>query len=343
MNKSLFALGLAILLVAITFSQASTRASLKSKSGDFAIENISEQLIEANEKQVIFELDGSPLRGRSNSQRLSFESKRAKGTAIREKAGTMFLQTVTLTGDVAIKQNPGKPDETVVRSDSMTLKEAANRARATVTFSNPVTVVDEARKANLTAQSGSVTFIGGPNEEREVELITLKGGAVAKIQRDSTTTLSTNLILVNQRKSSSVFQFSSPITITDSGKDQSGRARSIKLTGSGGSVTVPKSSQGRPISNANIQGRVTITFDGFDKDGAPLDLVASGDRLTMNESGEILLIGNVKIEGGGLDYESQGTSQTIFIQVDNDMKPLRYGARGNPAKVDIKPDGGGDQ
>lgn len=330
---------------ALVVAQNKTGVSFKSKSGDFEISNISEQVFEldAQTNAIDFEFDGKPLTGRSDSQKLGFTAGKAQGQIRNGKNGTMYLLNTTLSGNVSIRQNPGTSEEVTVTSASMTLKEAPNRAAANLTFNSAVTLTAKDPNTTLTAASGVVTLSGQANGNRQLDQVTLRGAVNVTASTNGTTKLTTNGLILNQRPTTSVFQFNNSFTVTNSANDENGRPRTVKFTGVGGSITTPnitKASNARPIASANIRGRVKIDFDGRDKEGNPIDLHAEGDRLTMDAKGEILLIGNVKITGGGLDYQSDGESQTIYILVDNNMKPLKYGARGNPTKVNIKPGGG---
>lgn len=348
MNR--FTLGIALTFVAgtaLVFAQNKTGIEFKSKSGDFSISNISDQLFEGDpaNNSVDFEFSGNPLQGRSNSQKLSFTATKATGQIRTGAAGTMYLLTTTLSGNVSVKQNPGTSEEVTLTSPSLTLKESPNRTSTSLTFPSALTISANDPNANLKAASGVVTLSGPANGNRILDQATLRGSVTATAVGNGQTTLTTNGLLLNQRASTSVFQLNNSFKFTNNSRDASGKPRTVTLNGTGGTITTPditKASKGRPITNASIKGRVVITFAGSSNDGSPLNLTASGDRLTMDSKGEILLIGNVKIEGGGLDYQSDGESQTIYIQVDENMKPLKYGARGNPAKVNIKPDGGGN-
>jgi hypothetical protein len=331
---------------ALVVAQNKTGVSFKSKSGDFEISNISDQVFELDAKTsaIDFEFDGKPLTGRSDSQKLSFTAAKAKGQIRNGKSGSMYLLSTTLSGGVTIRQNPGTSEEVSVVSASMSLKEAPNRAAASLNFSSAVTLTAKDPNTTLTANSGVITLSGPANGNRQLDQVTLKGSVNVTANNNGVTKLTTTGLLLNQRTSTSVFQFNNSFTVTNTAKDNNGRPRTVKFTGTSGSVTIPnitQKSNSRPISSASIRGRVKIDFDGTDKQGQPIDLHAEGDRLTMDSQGEILLIGNVKITGGGLDYQSDGESQTIYILVDNDMKPLKYGARGNPTKVNIRPGGGG--
>ncbi len=281
--------------------------------------------------------------GAWTSQKLSFTANKAQGQIRNGKNGTMYLLNTTLSGGVTINQNSGTSEEVIVTSPSMTLKEAPNRASASLNFNSTVKIESKNPKTTLTAASGLATVSGLANGNRQLDQVTLKGTVNVTATNNGTTTLSTTGLILNQRSATSVFQFNNAFTVTNAAKDANGRTTTVKFNGASGSITTPNITQkstGRPITNANIKGRIKIDFDGTDKEGNPINLHAEGDRLTMDSKGEILLIGNVKIIGGGLDYQSDGESQTIYILVDNDMKPLKYGARGNPTKVNIKPGGG---
>ncbi len=330
---------------AIVLAQNKTGVSFKSKSGDFEISNITEQVFELDAKTnaIDFEFDGKPLTGRSDSQKLSFTAAKAKGQIRNGSNGTMYLLNTTLSGNVVIRQNPGTSEEVALESTSLTLKETPNRASANLTFSSAITLTAKEPNTKLTASSGIVTLSGPANGNRQLDQVTLRGSVNVTANSNGVTKLTTTGLLLNQRPTTSVFQFNNSFTVTNSANDENGRPRTVKFTGTSGSITTPnitQKSNSRPITSASIKGRVNIDFDGRDKEGNAIDLHAEGDRLTMDAKGEILLIGNVKITGGGLDYQSDGESQTIYILVDNNMKPLKYGARGNPAKVSIKPDGG---
>lgn len=329
----------------LLIAQNTTGISFKSKSGDFEINNITDQLFEANPQTnaIDFEFSGKPLRGRSSSQKIAFTAARATGQIRSGKDGTMYLLKANLTGSVDITQNPGTSDEVQISSPSISISEAANRSSATVNFPGAVTIVSKNPASTITAAGGSATLIGSANTNRELRNVKLSGTVNATITQEGTTTLTTTGLDLDQAANSSTFNLSRPFTLTNNSKNPSGQPQKVILKATAGTITTPnitRASSGRPITTANLRGRVTIDFTGTDKDGSPVELSASGDRMTMDAEGEILLIGNVKITGNGLDYQSDGESQTVYIQVNERMEPTRYGARGNPAKVNIKPDGG---
>ncbi len=329
----------------LLIAQNTTGISFKSKSGDFEISNITDQLFEANPQTnaIDFEFTGKPLRGRSSTQKIAFTASRATGQIRSGKDGTMYLLKANLTGSVDVTQNPGTSEEVQITSPSMTISEAANRSSATINFPGPVTIHAKSPTTKITAAGGSASLVGSANTNRELRNVKLSGTVNATITQEGTTNLITTGLDLDQAANSSSFTLSRPFTLTNNSKNPSGQPQKVILKATAGTITTPnitKPSSGRPITTANLRGRVTIDFTGTDRDGSPVDLSASGDRLTMDAKGEILLIGNVKITGNGLDYQSDGESQTVYILVNEQMEPTRYGARGNPTKVNIKPDGG---
>lgn len=338
---SIFLIATSALLVA----QNTTGISFKSKSGDFEISNITEQLFEANPNTnaIDFEFTGKPLRGRSSTQRIQFNADRATGQIRSGKDGTMYLLKSNLSGKVTVTQNPGTAEQVTLDSPSITITEAADRSSATILFPGSISIVAKDPATKITAAGGSATLVGSANTTRELRNIKLSGTINATITQAGTTNLATSGLTLDQATNATTFNLDRPFTLTNSSQNNVGKPQRVVLKATAGTLTTPsinKSSSGRPITSANLRGRVTIDFTGTDKDGEPINLTASGDRLTMDAKGEILLIGNVKIAGNGLDYQSDGESQTVYIQVNESMEPTRYGARGNPAKVNIKPDGG---
>lgn len=346
MNRPLIATTLFTAAAVVVLAQNLTGVEFKSKSGDFSIANISEQMFESDAaaKAIDFEFSGKPLRGRSDSQSASFESLAAKGQIRSGSGGTMYLLSATLSGGVTLRQNPGKPDEVILSSPAVTLKEAPNRLAMTATFSGSLSVSAKDPDAKITAGSGTVTLSGPAGQNRSLDQATLRGSVSVTVNSQGTTSLKTTGLLLNQRSASTVFQMANPFTIVRTAQDGTGRPVRVEFKGTSGNVTTPditKASKGRPVTQASIQGPVTVTFDGKSKDGDDLHLVARGDRMTLDPAGKLLLTGNVSIEGGGLDYQSQGSGQTVYILLDETMKPTRYGAAGDPAKIDVKPNGGG--
>lgn len=331
---------------ALVVAQNLTGIEFKSKSGDLSIANISEQLFESDPaaKSIDFEFSGKPLRGRSDSQKTAFEAASAKGQIRTGSGGTMYLLNATLSGGVTLWQNRGSSDEVSLQGSALTVKEAPNRLSMHVGVPGSLTLKGQDPDATITAAGGSVTLSGPAGKNRTLDQATLNGAVSLVARSNGTTTLKTTGLMLNQRPGSSVFQLNTSFVVSNSGQDPNGHTRQVTLEGRGGNFTTPditKASTGRPLTSANIKGRVTVTFDGRTKSGDDLHLVAKGDRLTMDSGGKILLTGNVSIEGGGLDYQGEGASQTVYILVDDKMQPIRYGATGDPARINFKPDGGG--
>ncbi|QYK52417.1 MAG: hypothetical protein KF824_09120 [Fimbriimonadaceae bacterium] len=341
--------------IGLVVAQNKTNISFKSKSGDFAIENISEQLFEGDPStnSVDFEFSGNPLQGRSASQNLTFTSAKAEGKIRSEKNGKMYLLTATLSGGVTLNQNPKADESFTLKSQSLTITEAADRKSATVKIPSSLTITANGGgfPGNITAASGTVLLSGPPDKDRTLDKATLSGAVNANFtqtdskKKKSLSNIQTVGLTMDQQGPSTLFQFGNKFTYTRTGVDEKGNPTKATFTGLGGNIVTPditKASKGRPVSSANISGPVVMTFEGKNSDGEDVTITAKGDKATMDASGQILLTGNVSIVGSGLDYQSEGSAQTIFVVVNDDMKPIRYGARGNPAKVNIKPTKDGD-
>lgn len=341
-------LGVALL----AWAQNSTDVSFKSKSGDFAIENIAQQLFQGDPttNSIDFEFSGKPLRGRSSSQNLTFTASNAEGKIRSASGGKMFLLSATLSGGVTLTQNPAG-GQFVLKGSKVEYAEAANRGSATVRVPGDLTITGESSGSpvDIRAGGGSVVLLGPAGSDRTLSQADLTGRVVADIgspgpaAKPRKNHIETTGLTLTQASGESKFSFRNPFTFTQSGVDEAGRTQSMTLRGSSGTVFAPAlggKSSGRSIRRADIQGRVKITFTGFDKNGEPLDIQAAGDRLTMNAEGRIVLTGNVELSGNGLDYSSSGASQSVYIQLDEQMKPVRYGATGNPSEVTFKPGGG---
>ncbi len=341
-------LGVALL----AWAQNSSDVSFKSKSGDFAIENIAQQLFQgdAATNSIDFEFSGKPLLGRSNSQNLSFTASHAEGKIRSSPGGNMFLLNATLTGSVAITQNP-QGSEFVLKGEKVEYSEAQNRGSATVRVPGSLSIVGQSNGSpiDIRAGGGSVVLLGPAGSARTLSQADLTGRVVADIGspgpagKPRQNRVETTGLTLTQESGASKFSFRNAFTFRQSGTDEAGRAQSVMVTGASGSILTPPiggRTSGRSIRSADIAGRVKITFQGFDRNGEKVDLQAQGDRLTMNANGRILLTGNVELSGNGLDYTSSGASQSVFIQVDENMKPQQYGASGNPSEITFKPGGG---
>jgi len=350
----LFISCLAVGCIGLVVAQNKTNISFKSKSGDFAIENISEQMFEGDPStnSVDFEFTGSPLNGRSASQNLTFTTKKAVGKIRSEKNGKMFLLTATLSGGVTLTQNPKANESFSLKSASLTITEAADRSSATVKIPSALTITGNSGgiPGTIKAASGTIVLLGAADKDRTLDKATLSGAVDATFTqtdangRSSQSSIDTVGLTLDQQASTTLFNFANKFVYTRIGRDEKGNPTKATFTGLSGSIVTPNITQaakGRPVTSANIAGPVTMTFDGKNAEGEDVRIVAKGDKATMDANGQILLTGNVSIEGSGIDYQSEGSAQTIFVNVDENMKPIRYGARGTPAKVDIKPTGGG--
>lgn len=335
---------------AMVLAQNKTNISFKSKSGDFAIENIAEQMFEgvSGTNIVDFEFTGAPLNGRSNTQKLTFKANKATGKIRSESNGKMFLQTATLSGSVSLTQNPNTNESVTLTSQSLTITEATDRKSATVKIPSALKITGSSKgiPGTITASSGTVTLVGPPDKDRTLDKADLNGAVNADFsqtdskKRTSKSNIATVGLKLDQQGDSTVFNFANKFTYTRIGVDENGNPTKATFTGISGQIVTPditREMSGRPVRTANIAGPVVITFDGKNKEGEDVTIVAKGDKATMDTNGQILLTGNVSIVGSGIDYQSEGSAQTIFVIVDEQMKPIRYGARGNPAKVDIKP------
>lgn len=334
----------------ITMAQSSTNVSFKSKSGDFAIENIAQQLFEGQpgSNSIDFEFSGKPLRGRSSSQNLSFTAQTAKGQIRSLSEGKMYLLSATLSGGVNLTQNPAGSSFTL-KGQTLEYSESADRNSATITVPGALSITGNSKgqPIDIQAAGGQVKLAGAAGSDRTLSEARLTGKVRAMLDslgaggKSNKNLVETTGLTLNQLSAESRLTFPNAFTFTQSGPDANGRAQSVTLNAKGGTLSLPpQGSAGRPIRQADLDGRVRIEFKGFDKQGERVELVASGDKLQMNTEGRIVLVGNVELSGNGLDYSSQGASQTVYIQVDEQMKPVQYGAAGSPSEIKLKPGGG---
>ncbi|MDI9637338.1 hypothetical protein QPK87_10440 [Kamptonema cortianum] len=327
----------------------------ESKKGDFAIRQIQSQLIEgAPDSGFKVEFKGSPLTGFSKSQSIDFTGTTLNATIKTASGGSMFLDSGTLTGQVTLWVDKGKASEQTLTTSTLSFKENADRSGANVTLPQSFVVVakrDGAESARITAQSGSLVLSGKADQNRTITSAQLSGALTAKTSgtRGSatySTTLSTQSLRMREGDVGSVFTLSNAFQFVDQeSAGGSGSARKFSLSGSGGTLTLPSvfgasKRTGRPIKSASISGKVILVLETTPAKGGnaePSVIRATGDKLTMDASGRIELSGNVEMETDSL----KGSSDFAYILVDENMKVLKYGAGGNPAKADYKPSSGG--
>ncbi|MCA0360348.1 MAG: hypothetical protein LCH41_04775 [Armatimonadetes bacterium] len=328
--------------------------SFVSRALDFGILNISSWIFQGvNESgQITFDFAGKPLKGYSKSQRLDFEAAKAEGELRRISGGGLYIQKGTLSGSVKIWLEKGQKSQSLLTSEVIRVEELANRDRLVLTFPGAVTFAGQDDQ-NLRAGSGTFVFVGKPNQPKGFAGGELKGGVKGSVKTfggktNAINTIDTGALQLIPAEATFDFVFPSAFTFgqvaTISGPNGS-ETRTITFSGTKGEFKIPNETTGtvRPIRSATVEGRVKITIKsvapGQDE---PLEITAEGDRLTMDEAGEMRLVGNIRLESDTLSYRRTGSSEVLYIQFNDLMEVVKYGSKGNPSKVEIekKEDGG---
>lgn len=333
-------------IVAVLVAQQPETTRFASKKGDFAIENIQKEFFEGSGGSVEFEFSGSPLRGYSRSQALDFEALKAEGSAKSGADKSMFLNEATLSGNVRLWQNKGTADERLLTTASLTMAESGDRSSATVTLPGAFQVKSKSGTDGLSAGSGKIVFSGGAGQTRVMRSASLSGGVMASVSSaDGTHRMDSSSVKIDQVSGGTKFTFASDLV---SNHQVNGATnRTVSFTAQSGWVSTPditkRTGKGkRPVTGADLVGPVTIKVVSVSaKDKEPLTITAKGDHLTMDENGVLVLKGNITVESDDLSYARSGTSQELYVNFGPDMEVLKYGSRGAPAKVEIKPKGGG--
>ena len=262
------------------------------------------------------------------------------------------MQKGTLSGNVKVWLDKGQQSQNLVTSEVIRIEELAGRDRLILSFPGAVTFAGQDDQS-LRAGSGNFVFVGKPNQTKGFAGGELKGGVKGTVKSYGTNTSATNTIDTNtlqmiSRDESMDFVFPGAFTFgqvaTVSGANGK-ETRTITFTGTKGEFKVPTATEGtvRPIRSATVEGRVKITLKSVAPGQTePLEILAEGDRLTMDEAGEMRLIGNIRLESDTLSYRRTGSSEVLYIQFNDLMEVVKYGSKGNPSKVEIekKEDGG---
>lgn len=328
--------------------------SFVSRTLDFGILNISSWIFQGvNESgQITFDFAGKPLKGYSKSQRLDFEAAKAEGELRRISGGGLYIQKGTLSGDVKIWLEKGQQSQNLLTSEVIRVEELAGRDRLVLSFPGAVTFAGQDGQ-NLRAGSGTFVFIGQPGQTREFAGGELKGGVKGTVKTfgaktNATNTIDTSALQLSPTEISfdfifpGAFTFGQVATVTGPNGNET---RTVTFSGTKGEFKIPSETTGtvRPIRSATVEGRVRITVKSVAPgQEEPLEITAEGDRLTMDEAGEMRLIGNIRLESDTLSYRRTGSSEVLYIQFNDLMEVVKYGSKGNPSKVEIekKEDGG---
>lgn len=334
-----------------------------SRNGDFAIENIRDELFEGDPAtgRFTFEFAGSPLRGRSNNQNLSFTARQAQGEArttrapgqTSGRADSIFLAQADLSGAVVLVQNPGTPTSRTLRTERLAFQEAPDRQSASISLPAPFRLESGPQKDTLRAAAGTLTLAGPPTQDRRLTQAVLRGGVSANIttnnaQGSTRTSLETARLTLAQTGQTTRFTLPNRFTFSQSTSQKSPREnlrRTITIRAASGTIVIPDIEKtnppgSRPITSADIKGRVFLTLDSVTTtpDGdQPLKITAEGDSLVFTPEGELRLFGSVIVTSDDFAYTRRGTSQILFILLDQDMRILRYGSRGEPTRTEIRP------
>ena len=331
---------------ALIAGQVGETTRFASKKGDFSIENIAKEFFEGSAGTVEFEFSGTPLRGKSTAQSLAFEALTAKGTAKSASDKSMYLSVATLSGDVRLWHNRGKSEERLLTTKSLTLTEAQDHSSATVTLPGSFQVVSKSGDDDISAGAGKIVFAGKSGSERVMRSATLSGAVqVSASTENGAHKLKSSSVVIEQVSTGTRFTFPSDL---DTSHRLTGQGtRTVTFKAQSGWVTTPDIMKrspfhGRPVTGAELRGPVTIKIVSVSaKEKEPMTITATGDNMTLDSNGVLILRGNITVESDDMSYTRSGTSQELYVNFGPDMEVLKYGSRGAPAKVEIKPKGGG--
>lgn len=348
--------GVAIVLTGVALALAQTPprlASLRSKQGDFAIEQIRQTFLQSPEgTNLKFDFAGTPLRGFSRTQNLDFTARRATGTMIGLRGGSAYLDEASLTGNVIVNLAGQEVGTRTLTTEQVNFNEDANGQGATVRVPGAFRLksdLEDIRAAGL-----RLTLSGARGGDRKVTRITTEGATTANYGltegsarslynltgQNFTATLSGNTTRVTLPGA-----FTADLDLSNNAADVR-VARKAVFTGRDGELELERSGRDTQVNSFKSDGPVTTTVNSVT--AAPgtepqrIRLVAKGSSVRATRQGERLTIrlsGDVSLDveqadGTGLEFQGNGSSDVVEIVVDRAGRVLRYELTGGPAKVE---------
>ena len=349
----LFTTALAIVLAAgpiVAQDAQKQKPSWRTANDDIVIENIDSQSIQSTPSQIKVEFTGSPLRGRSRQQGLTFTTSALNGLLKQNTSKAFYLDDGRLSGNVNLTLNAQSGEVFTLKSNLVALKENAAQTQSTVTVPGSVTVTSSLGRT-LTAGSAEVhleTVSSDNNAKvRELRDFNLKGNyrleTFRTVEGAKETYVATGTSAVIESleatgKITSPGKLDINVTSVATGNDKS-KNQSLSLQSSGGTISLPKSTTGtRPIESANLQGRITViantwfreTDDAGKATLTPVTITTKGDGLTLDANGVMTLRGNVTID---VKDVLTGSGDVLIVKFDKDMNVLSWETRGGPGTL----------
>lgn len=348
--------GVVIVLTGVALALAQTPprlASLRSKQGDFAIEQIRQTFLQSPEgTNLKFDFGGAPLRGFSRTQNLEFTARRATGLMIGLRGGSAYMDEASLTGGVTVTLGGQEGVKRILTTEQVSFNEDASGQGATVRVPGAFRLNSDLEDVQASGLRLILTGLRGGN--RAVSRITTEGRTTASygILRDSNRSLYnlkgqnfTATLNENATKLSLPGAFTADLDLSSNGVE--GRvARQALFTGRDGQVDLERKGRETQLNAFKSEGPVTTTVNSVT--AAPgtepqrIKLVAKGSAVAANRSGErltIRLTGNVSLDveqadGTGLEFQGNGASDVVEIVLDRAGRVLRYELTGGPARIE---------
>lgn len=342
----------------VAVGQQRQKPSLKSQGGDFAITEIDKIYVQSFDGNAVsFDLEGSPIKGKSDSQGITFQSSRIIGKMITNKSGA-FLDDATLTGNVKVVRG-----DRTISSAQIQISENADRKGSKVTLPSAFTVISSDNSEELKANSGSVQLAesGG---DRKIQVADLIGNVFIRSDSGSSKrSLTGSRITMREQGSTTLFTLGAAFTMNSQVTDD-GITSYVMLSSSSGTITTESLASGKaakmPILSADLKGRVKANIKQI-KPGETTELDVESDSMLFNKlssaekqsilsskssgwSGLTAILtvkGNVDMQmTPGPSYSGTGAAETIVIYLNSEMKVLGYELKGG-AQMDIIPKKGG--
>jgi hypothetical protein len=348
--------GVAIVLTGVALALAQTPprlASLRSKQGDFAIEQIRQTFLQSPEgTNLKFDFAGTPLRGFSRTQNLDFTARRATGTMVGLRGGSAYLGEASLTGSVTVNLSGKDASTRTLTTEQVNFNEDANGQGAAVRVPGAFRLKSDIEDVQA---SGLRLILSGPRGgDRTVTRIVTEGRTTANYGLTEGTARS--LYILNGQNMSANLSgnttrvnlpgaFTADLDLSNSSADVR-VARKAVFTGRDGQLELERSGRDTPLNSFKSEGPVTTTVNSVT--AAPgtepqrIKLVAKGSAVTATRQGERLMIrlsGDVSLDveqadGTGLEFQGNGASDVVEIVVDRAGRVLRYELTGGPARVE---------
>ncbi|MCB0825550.1 MAG: hypothetical protein KDC26_05135 [Armatimonadetes bacterium] len=342
----------------VAVGQQRQKPSLKSQGGEFAITEIDKIYVQSFDGNAVrFDLEGSPIKGKSDTQGITFQSSRIKGKMVTAKGGA-YLDEATLSGGVKVVRG-----SRTISSEQIQIGENADRKGSKVTLPGAFTVTSSDNSEELKANSGSVQLVESSGD-RKIQVADLIGNVFVRSDSGSSKrSLTGSRITMREQGSSTLFTLGAGFTM-DSQVSDGGTTSKIHLTASSGTITTESLTGGKaakmPLLAANLKGRVkanvkqtksgdTTELD-VESDSMLFDKLSSAEKqaiLKTKSAGWADLTATLTVKGNvdmqmtpGPSYSGSGAAETIVIYLNSEMKVLGYELKGG-AQLDVNPKKGG--